>query len=75
MAAHAMSKDTDSFTVNLLEVFEHRLRQLGRDVAVHLIPLLPRRLGSIDVEAGPRAKVVGVVFSLNVQTAYKTGKS
>lgn len=64
-----MAEDTDSFTVNLLEVFEHYFRQLGRDVTVHLIALLPRRLGSINVEAGAGAKVVRVVFSLNIETA------
>lgn len=58
MAAHAMAKDTDSFTVDLLEVVEHCLRQLGRDVTIHLIALIPWRLRSIDVEAGAGAEVV-----------------
>ena len=66
VAAHAMAKDTDSFTVDLLEVFEDCSRQLGRDVTVHLVALLPRRLSSVDVEAGAGAKVIRVVFSLDI---------
>ena len=65
MTSHAMAKDADSFTVNLLEIFEYYFRQLGCDITVHLVALLPWRLSSINVEAGAGAKVVRVVFSLN----------
>ena len=69
MPTHTMSKDTNPLPINLLKVLEDRLRQLGRDVAIHLIPFTPRFLRSIKVKACAGAEVVGVVFASDLQAA------
>lgn len=69
MATHAMPKDTNPRTINLLEIVEDGLGKLGRDVAVHVVALRPGFLGRVDVEAGAGAEIVGVVFALDFQAA------
>ena len=65
MSTHTMPEDTDPLAIDLLEILEDGLGELGRDVAVHLIPLVPRRLGSIEIEAGAGAEIVGIVLALD----------
>ena len=69
MPAHTMPKDTNPLAIHLLEVLKHRLRQLGRDVAIHLIPFRPRLFCRIDVEACAGAEVVGVIFALDFESS------
>ena len=44
---HAMSKNADSCAINLFEVLKNSLRQLGCNVAVHLVTLRPWLFGGI----------------------------
>lgn len=69
MPAHTVSEDTDSRPIDLLEVVEDGFGELGRDVAVHVVAFGPRFFGGVDVEAGARAEVVGVVFALDSEAA------
>ncbi len=72
MPAHAMAEDTDAVCVHLLEVVEDGPGELRGDVAVHFVAFAPGRFGRVDVEAGAAAEVVGVVFALDVETAWKS---
>lgn len=65
MSTHTMPKDTDSLAIDLLEILEDGVGELGRDVAVHLIPLVPRRLGSVEIEAGAGAEIVCIILPLD----------
>lgn len=71
MPAHTVSKDADSFRVDLLELVKHGLGQFCRDVAGHLVALVPRGFGRVDVEARAAAEIEGFVFALDLQTTYK----
>ena len=64
MSTHTVPKDTDPLAIDLLEILEDGLGELGRDVAVHLIPLVPRRLGSIEIEAGAGAEIICIILAL-----------
>jgi hypothetical protein len=66
MSSHTMSHDTHSLGIDLLKPCKDSLRQLARDVAVHVIRLGPRGAGGIDIKAGTNAEVVVVVFAGNV---------
>lgn len=70
MPTHAVPEDADPRAVDLIEVGEDRLRQLGGDVAVHVVALGPRLPGRVHVEAGTGAEVVGIVFALDVEAAW-----
>ena len=70
MPAHAMPEETDPLTVHLLVVFENRFGELGRDVAIHLIAVVPGGFGCVEVEAGAGAEVVGVVFAFDFEAAW-----
>lgn len=64
-----MTENAHPFPIHLLEVFEHGPGQLRRDVAVHVIPLVPGRFGRVEIEARAGAEIVRVVFALDLQTA------
>lgn len=70
MPTHAVPEDADPRPVDLVEVGEDYLRQLGGDVAVHLVALGPGFPGGVDVEAGARAEVVGIIFARDVEAAW-----
>ena len=67
MAAHAVASNAHTVAVQHVELLEQGLRQLLRDVCVHVVALVVRFLGRIHVETGAAAKVVCVVFALDVQ--------
>ena len=67
--AHAVPEDADAVRVHLLEVVEDGAGQFRVDVAVHLVPFVPRGFGRVDVESRAAAEVVGVVFALDLETA------
>lgn len=66
MSAHAVPEDADSRAVDLRERGEDCLRELGSDVAVHLVAIGPRLLRCVYVETGAGAKVVGIVLALDL---------
>ena len=65
MSTHTMPEDTNPLAIELLEILENGVGQLGRDVAVHFIPLVPRRLGSVEVETRAGAEVICVILALD----------
>ena len=67
--AHAVPEDADAIRVHLLEVVEDGAGQFRVDVAVHLVPFVPRGSGRVDVESRAAAEIVGVVFALDLETA------
>jgi len=67
---HTVSHYANSFAVNLGEVGEDGLRELGGDVAVHFVAFRPGFFCRVDVEACAGAEVVGVVFALDFETSY-----
>lgn len=69
MPAHAVPRDGDVGSVELVKGGKERLGQLLRDVRVHFVVLGPRFLGRVDVEAGAGAKVVGLILALDLQAA------
>lgn len=64
--AHAVTEDANAVPIQLLEVVEDGLGQFRRDVAVHSVACIPRRFRRVDVEAGARPEIVGVVFALDL---------
>lgn len=68
---HAVASNADPAAVQHLEVLKQSLGELLRNVGVHVVALVVGLLGGIDVEAGARSKVVGVVLALDVQAACK----
>lgn len=64
--AHAVTEDANAVRIQLLEVVEDGLGQFRRDVAVHSVACIPRRFRRVDVEAGARPEIVGVVFALDL---------
>ena len=68
MPPHAMSKNADSLAIDLFKILKYSLRQLGCDIAVHLISLRPRLFSGINIESCTAAKVIGVVFTLDLET-------
>lgn len=70
MATHAVPHYANSFAVDLDEVGEDGLGELGCDVAVHFVAFGPGFFCRIHVEARAGAKVVGVVFALDVKTSF-----
>ena len=69
MTAHTVSHNANSLAINLIEIVKDGFRQLGRDVAVHFVSLGPGIFDGVNVEAGARAEVVGVVFGLDFEGA------
>lgn len=73
MPTHTMSENAYPLPIHLLEIVKNGLRQLRRDVGVHLISLRPRQFGSIDVEASAGAKVIVVIFALDFEATWFQG--
>jgi hypothetical protein len=58
MSTHTMSRNAHARRIELfLKRFEDCRGQFLRDVAVHLVALVVRRVGRIDVESSSRAEV------------------
>ena len=70
MPAHAVPEKADAVRIHLLEVVEDGLGELRGDVAVHFVSLVPGGFGRVDVEARAAAEIVGVVFALDLETAW-----
>jgi len=51
MSAHAVSRDTDSAPVELLEGRKESFRKFFGNVRVHVVALVVRLLSRVDVEA------------------------
>ena len=66
MPAHAVPEDANAVGIHLFEVVEDRLGQFRRDVAVHSVLFVPGRFRRVDVEAGARPEIIGVVFALDL---------
>ena len=71
MTTHAMSCDAHFARVQLLERAKECSRELIRDVAVHLVAFNPGLLCCVDVEACAGTKVVGIIFTLDLETTWK----
>lgn len=69
MSAHAVAHDANARTVELFERGENGLGQLLGDIAVHFVSLRPGFFGGVDVETGAGAKVVSLIFALNLETS------
>lgn len=67
MSPHTMPRNADPARIQLLKLGEQRLRQLLRDIAVHLISLTPRLPRRIDVEARAGPEIVAFVFAFDLQ--------
>lgn len=70
VASHAVSRDAHAAGVELREGGKDCLGQLLGDVSVHVVTIVVGGLGRVDVEAGPGAKVPGVVLALDIETTY-----
>ena len=70
MAAHAVACDADSASVKLLERSKESFGELFGNVRIHVVALCPWLLGRIDVKAGARAEIVGIVLALNLESSY-----
>lgn len=71
VSTHAVAGDTDAVGVQLRESTKDSLRQLLGDVAVHVVAVVIRGLGSIDVETGAGAKIICIILALNVEAAFQ----
>ena len=67
VATHAVSSDTDSRGIDLIETGEDGLGQLFCYIAIHLVSFGPRFCSCVNVEAGTTSEVVGIIFSSNLQ--------
>ncbi len=52
MAAHTVAHYTNSFAIDLVEIREHGLGELGGDVAVHFVAFGPGFFCRVHVKAG-----------------------
>lgn len=65
MSAHAVSRQADLRSVQLVvHLPEEKPRQLLGHVAVHVVSVVVRCFGRVDVEPRTTAKVVVIVFAL-----------
>lgn len=71
MTTHTVPSNADSASIQLRESLEDNLWQFLGNIAVHIIALVVRGLGSIDVETSTRSKVISIVLALDVQAAYE----
>lgn len=69
VAAHGVSRDGDAAGVELLEVLKDELGQLGGEVRLHLVVLLPGVADGVNVKGRGAAKVVAVVLAGQVGAA------
>lgn len=70
MTTHAVAGDTDAVGVQLRESTKDGLRELLGDIAVHVVAVVVRRLGGIDVKPGTGAEIVCIILALNVEAAW-----
>lgn len=69
VSTHAVAGDTNAVGVQLRESAKDSLRQLLGDIAVHIVAVVIRGLGGIDVEAGSGAEIISIILTLNVEAA------
>lgn len=69
MTTHTVPCNAHAARIQLWERLKHHARQLLRNIAVHIITLVIRRLGGIHVKARARTKVISFILALDVQTA------
>lgn len=69
MSTHAVASDTNAVGVQLRESVKDSPRQLLGDVAVHVVAVVIRSLGGIDVESCAGTKVIRVILALDVEAA------
>ena len=69
MTSHGMARDANPTRVEFFEARKESVWHFFRDVAIHLVALGPRLLGSIDIEPCSTAEVIRIVFALDLQTA------
>ena len=72
MPTHAVSENADSLAVHLLEVVEDGLRELGRNVAIHLIAFRPRGLCGVEVKACAGTEIVRVILAFNLEATCRS---
>lgn len=70
MTTHTMTRDTNSTRIQLRECLEDGLGQFLRHIGIHVIPIVIGGFGSVDVEAGSSTKVICIIFTLDVQSAW-----
>lgn len=68
MTAHTVTRDANPARVQLRESSKDSLGQLLRHVSVHVVSVVVRRLGGIDVETGAGTEIPRIVLSRNVQS-------
>lgn len=68
MTTHTVTRNANTARVDLVKCREDGLGKLFRDVAVHLVALVPWGLGGVDVEACTATEIVGVVLTLDLET-------
>lgn len=68
VTAHTVTSDANPACIQLRESSKDSLGQLLRHVAVHVVSVVVRRLGSIDVETGAGTKIPRIILSGNVQS-------
>ena len=71
MTTHAVTENTHTAAIQLLEFREKCFRKFIGDIAVHVIALAPWFLGSVDIETCARAEVIGVVFALDFEATWR----
>lgn len=71
VSTHAVASDTDAVGVQLRESTKDSLRQLLGNVAVHVVAVVIRGLGGIDVETGSGAEVICIILALDVEAAFQ----
>lgn len=71
MTTHTVTSNANPASIQLRESLEDNLGQFLSDIAIHIIALVIRSLGSINVETGARAEIISIILALNVQAAYQ----
>lgn len=69
MPTHTMPRHTDPPLVQHIKTLKQRRGQLLRHIRIHLVPLAPRLLRRIDIEARPAPEIITVVLALDAQAA------
>jgi hypothetical protein len=75
VATHAVACDAELRWIQDLKCREESLRQLRGNVTVHLVSPTPGLLGGIHKETRSTPKVVGLIFTLNIQAAFQIWQS
>jgi hypothetical protein len=69
VTTHAVTSNADSAAVKLLEVREQSFWELLGDVGIHVVALIPRLLGRVDVETSTGSEIVRIVLALDLQAS------